>query len=307
MSNQDHLNILKQGIEIWNKWRLENPLMRPDLSGADLRNTELSGVHFGLTNLVEADLSGADLALAQLNSAKLTSAKLVGTDLSGATLQFTMLKGANLQGSILYRTSLMGAVLIDANLRGANLMTASLVSTKLTRADLTGCFVYGISVWDVDLEHAKQNNLVITPEGEPIIKVDNLKVAQFIYLLLNNAEIRDVINILTTKTVLILGRFPGERTMVLEALKEVLRDQNYSPIVLNIEETENRDFTATVRTLANMVRFVLFDLTDLNQAIHEIADDIVPHCIVPIRPLFQASYQQTHEFFQSFSANIVGS
>src|SRR3989442_2430397 len=36
-----------------------------------------------------------------------------------------------------------------------------------------------------------QKDLVITPFNEPTITVDNLKIAQFIYLLLNNAEIRD--------------------------------------------------------------------------------------------------------------------
>ena len=64
------------------------------------------------------------------------------------------------------------------------------------------CSIYGISAWDVQLDGAKQLNLTITPDDQPTITVDNLKIAQFIYLLLNNAEIRDVINTLTTKSVL---------------------------------------------------------------------------------------------------------
>ena len=43
--------------------------------------------------------------------------------------------------------------------------------------------------------------------------LDNLKVAQFVYLLLNNAEIRDVIDTITSKVVLILGRHALERLM----------------------------------------------------------------------------------------------
>ena len=35
MANEEHLKILKQGVEQWNKWRLENAI-RPDLGGADL-------------------------------------------------------------------------------------------------------------------------------------------------------------------------------------------------------------------------------------------------------------------------------
>jgi hypothetical protein len=34
MINPEHLAILKQGVEIWNKWREENPDIMPDLSWA---------------------------------------------------------------------------------------------------------------------------------------------------------------------------------------------------------------------------------------------------------------------------------
>jgi hypothetical protein len=57
------------------------------------------------------------------------------------------------------------------------------VNTNLTGADLTDCRIYGVSAWGLKLEGAKQENLIITPEGEPEIMVDDLEVAQFIYLL----------------------------------------------------------------------------------------------------------------------------
>lgn len=63
----------------------------------------------------------------------------------------------------------------------------------------------------LNLEDAIQSDLLITNKDEPIITVDSLDVAQFIYLLLNNYKIRDVINTVTSKTVLILGRFTPER------------------------------------------------------------------------------------------------
>ena len=36
MANPEHLEILKQGVEQWNKWREEHPDVRPDLHDADL-------------------------------------------------------------------------------------------------------------------------------------------------------------------------------------------------------------------------------------------------------------------------------
>ena len=65
--------------------------------------------------------------------------------------------------------------------------------------------------WDVQHEGTIQLNLVITPPRLPTITVDNLEIAQFIYLLLNNENIRNVIDTITSKVVLILGRFTPER------------------------------------------------------------------------------------------------
>ena len=62
--------------------------------------------------------------------------------------------------------------------------TSSLVEAGLTGADLTGCRIYGVSAQCLKLEGAKQQYLVVTSYGEPEITVDNIEVAQFVYLLL---------------------------------------------------------------------------------------------------------------------------
>jgi hypothetical protein len=188
---------------------------------------------------------------------------------------------------------------IRPDLSGADLTRAVLVETNLTGATLTQCSIYGISVWNVHLEGAEQESLIITRDTEPTITVDTLNVAQFIYLLLNNAEIRQTRDTITSQVVLVLGRFRPERKEVIDALSQELRRQKYSPVVFNVEGADTRDFTATVRTLANMARFVLLDLTDGDEAIREIADAIGPRCVVPIRPLLlQGSQRQEDELFQ---------
>ena len=86
----------------------------------------------------------------------------------------------------------------NADLNGADLSGAIFNRTNLTEATLSQCSIYGIAVWDVQFDGAKQDNLVITRSGEPTITIDNLEVAQFIYLLLNNPKIRDVIDTITS-------------------------------------------------------------------------------------------------------------
>jgi len=47
MANPEHLSIVKQGVESWNKWRGQNLAIAPDLSGADLSGTNLSKAYLG--------------------------------------------------------------------------------------------------------------------------------------------------------------------------------------------------------------------------------------------------------------------
>ena len=41
MANREHLKILKQGVDAWNKWRKENLEIKPDLNGATLSGAKL--------------------------------------------------------------------------------------------------------------------------------------------------------------------------------------------------------------------------------------------------------------------------
>ena len=89
-------------------------------------------------------------------------------------------------------------------------------------------------------EGTKQQGLVITPSDEPEVEVDNIEVAQFVYLLLHNEKMRDVIDTITSKVVLILGRFSPERKMVLDVLRDELRKRNYAPVVFDFKKPRSQ-------------------------------------------------------------------
>jgi len=180
------------------------------------------------------------------------------------------------------------ANLRGANLSGANLIKVALVETDLTDADLTGCRVYGISAWRLKLEKTKQRNLIITGVDEPAITVDNIEVAQFVYLMLHNEKVRDVIDTITSKAVLILGRFTDERKAVLAALREELRKRDYLPILFDFDVPASRDITETVSLLARMARFIVADLTDPSSIPKEL-EAIVPFLAVPVQPLLEGA------------------
>ena len=134
----------------------------------------------------------------------------------------------------MHEAKLSGAILCEANLRGTNFRRADLSHADLrwallwrnilSEATLTGARVYGTAVWDVGIdETTNESDLVITDDQQLQVTVDNLEVAQFVYLVLNNKKIRDVINTVAKKAVLILGRFTKKRKAVLDEVANCLR------------------------------------------------------------------------------------
>jgi len=106
MANEEHLAIIKQGVETWNQWRKENPDIRPDLSGANLSQLDL-----GFANLSEAALWGADLSEADLRGADLSEAGLWEANLRGANLSKAALLGADLSEADLWEADLENATI----------------------------------------------------------------------------------------------------------------------------------------------------------------------------------------------------
>ena len=47
MANPEHLEILKQGVEVWIRWREETPDIRPDLMDAQIDGAFLVAVGQG--------------------------------------------------------------------------------------------------------------------------------------------------------------------------------------------------------------------------------------------------------------------
>jgi hypothetical protein len=164
MANEEHLEILKQGVEVWNKWREDNPDIRPDLSDADLEGADLSGAdlreaNLGGANLSEAglrgaNLRGADLEDAYLNDADLSQANLSGANLRNADFIDANLRGADLRDANLYIAILGNADLSDANLANANVGLTFLMGTKLAQTNFEGAVLFGASFSDVDLSVA---------------------------------------------------------------------------------------------------------------------------------------------------------
>jgi len=316
--------LLDQGVEAWNRWRHENPEVRPRLAGIDLneqdlqmaqlQGADLTGASLFDADLSKANLDGASLRGAHLFEADLRQARLVDADLHGANLgnaylceadlrrarlddaylDGARLAGANLQGASLREAYLGTADLSHADLSGADLTAAQLprahlqgavlVATNLEGANLSGARVFGIATWGARLERATQRDLVITPKDEPTITIDDLGLAQMLCALLGNEQAGMTMGALVADVALILGRFKGGRKVALEAIRAALRAHGYVPGLLELDQPSNRDLTGTVRLLAQMARFILVDTSE-PRYIPEEFQTVVPGLSVPVQPL----------------------
>jgi hypothetical protein len=150
MADPKHLEILKQGVEAWNRWREENKIVTPNLKhadfnrfnlrGADLRRADLSEANLNAATLINAKLSGAmlnkaNLINASLNAADLTEANLTGADLTNASLNGARLVKANLSGARIGNADFHGAILSGTRMNDAHLMAAKFVMSQLDGAD----------------------------------------------------------------------------------------------------------------------------------------------------------------------------
>ena len=133
---------------------------RSDLTGANLRDMDLSGRDLSGSMLVGAiadkvNLTDANLSATNLDKVKITAGKMSGADLNGsridnASLIETDFTNANLSNTSLQNTNLVKAKLINANLQGADLRGAD-----LRRADLSGANLEGADLGGANLEGAK--------------------------------------------------------------------------------------------------------------------------------------------------------
>lgn len=217
MANSFQVDLLRQENSPWNKWRLENPNEPIDLSGANLRDTDLIRANLEDANLFGADLRNSSLIVANLNGSILCQADLRGANLNGAKLE-----GANLSeafytklttwdrdfnpkqveklwligpGSNLEEANLSNLDLRNADLRGANLKNANLQNADLMNADLGKASLISANLSNSNLTLAnfyKANLRTANLNGADLLNANFIDAVLCMAELINSNMIRTV-------------------------------------------------------------------------------------------------------------------
>lgn len=138
MADDSHVNILKNGVEAWNTWRLKNRYIKPDLEGLRWRgqhSNNLSGINLNTCNLNNSDFSGAIF---------------VSATFQASTLNGTIFRHASMMSVSLEKAQAQGACFDHADLRHSRLSKFAAYQSSFRHAVLSKAYGTELSMIDCD-------------------------------------------------------------------------------------------------------------------------------------------------------------
>jgi Pentapeptide repeats (9 copies) len=184
---------------------------------------------------------------------------------------------ANFSGATFHNTKFNKTILTGANFDGATFVNCNLNRVNLAGAsfhvkEITETVVYGIAGWDLKTsDDMKQSKLVIErtyelysdliQQGKVPMMVDDIELAQFVYYLSNHKKMRDALNILNDRGVLLLGRFTDGGLERLYSTREWFQHNGYMAMIFDFARPDNLSLIETVVTMAGLSKFFVADLS----------------------------------------------
>jgi hypothetical protein len=165
VATSEHLEVFKQGVDVWNRWRKANPNIIPQLESVVIKGPENSkrkvqsdleriarSIRFESHEYVyfkETALSKIDLREARLNGSIFIDVDLSEADLWSAHLHGSQFFAVNLQGAILGHANFFMTEFLDVNFQSAKLFYTIFQRTNLSGArNLHLCDHEGSSIID---------------------------------------------------------------------------------------------------------------------------------------------------------------
>jgi hypothetical protein len=277
VATEDPAEILAQGAKAWNAWRKKNPqplvFAQPQWYGSPIdpdqrvqvkgRNrVDFRGLHFSDITILKPFAEARHVEESVWENCAIDEGDFSRAHFTGATFRNTRFN----------KTIFTDAVFAGATFINGNLNRVNLVGATFTVKEITETIVYGISAWDLQLsEETKQSKLVIektyelyselVAQGKALTMVDDIELAQFVFHLSKNKKLRDTLNILNDRSVLILGKFRDGGQQRLDTIREWLRARGYMPMIFDFVRPEGLSLTETVVTMAGLAKFVIADLS----------------------------------------------
>ena len=152
-------------------------LEKANFSESNFDEADLTSANLKVINLVDTTFKRANLQKSNLQEASIKFSNFVGANLEEANLQEADLSQVDFSKAIFKKANLTNTKLHNLDLREANLNEAS-----LEKATITECSVYGVAFLGTKLDEVKLRNAYISPQKKEGIPINDLSLAQMIYL-----------------------------------------------------------------------------------------------------------------------------
>jgi uncharacterized protein YjbI with pentapeptide repeats len=275
MTEDDPSRVLMQGVAAWNVWRSHNPAPLTFSAPHWYDSPGPGGIQVKGKNRLDfsgMNLSGASIYRAFAEGLNLRNALFEGSHFEEGDFSRADFRGATFHSTKFNKTILTGANLDGATFVNCNLNRVNLVGASFRVQEITETVVYGIAAWDlVTSDEMKQSKLVIEKtyelysdliqQGKIPMMVDDIELAQFVHYLNDHKKMRDTLNILNDKGVLLLGRFKDGGLERLYSIREWLQSRGYMAMIFDFARPDNLSLTETVVTMAGLSKFIIVDLS----------------------------------------------
>lgn len=275
MTQDDPSEILLQGAKVWNAWRKHHRGLLNFAAPRWYSSPGPGGMQVKGRNRV--DFSEMNLSGVMIHSAFAEGLNLRNTIFEDAHFEEGDFSRADFSGAYFRSTRFNKTILTGANFDGAtfincNLNRVNLVGASFRVKEISETVVYGIAAWDLQIsDQMKQSKLVIErtsdlysdliQQGKVPLMVDDIELAQFVYYLSSHKKMRDALNILNDKGVLLLGRFNDGGLERLYSIRERLQSKGYMAMIFDFARPDNLSLTETVVTMAGLSKFIVVDLS----------------------------------------------
>jgi hypothetical protein len=274
MTEDDPSRILMHGAAVWNVWRSQNPAPLtfssphwydcPGRGGIQLKGKnrmDFSGINLSRASLYRAFAEGLNLRNAEFEGSHVEEGDFSRADFRGQP--FAVPRSTRQSSRVQTSTA--------RHLSTGNLNRVILVGALFRVKEITETAVYGIAAWDlVTSDEMKQSKLLIEKtyefysdliqQGKIQMTVDDIELAQFVYYLNDRKKMRDTLNILNDKGVLLLGRFKDGGLERLYSICEWLQRKGYMAMIFDFARPDNLSLSETVVTMASRSKLILVDL-----------------------------------------------
>jgi uncharacterized protein YjbI with pentapeptide repeats len=255
-------------------------VLAPDLDAtqADLTGAVMHSLFAGGGTFDETVLNGAHGDRFQAPGGDFVLAKMArfrgaNCDLSKAALRHCVLEDAWLTETRMHRTLVERCSLKRSILTSTNWSVSAHVQNDYEHADLSFGYVYGMLCWaPYQLDRAKQSSMFFGAGlyGEDSLAIDGLELALAMQAYLRSDLVREVLPVVSSRLVLVVGCWSESQRYVPAALGDLLRRKGRTAVYINA--LEERLDLEPLRRLAMMATSAIVDFTSDSKALREIVE-----------------------------------